>query len=218
MQLIVRFDHLVISTGLQYDPREVAPHFEEWENVFGVERALGSKIKDAIEHVVQAQFWPNAAATIAAVYGSDLQAWATLQGLLSAGVTASKIVWIRPPMAKHIVSAFENQAIDDKMTTILKDLGVVIEQGIVTGGERDEGAIIGVDVQVSIAPAVYSNQKAVDGTTKSIPCQLLLYCHVKSVNPTIFKAINDAYLVFDKRLVIDHQFRTHDPAMCGFWE
>jgi hypothetical protein len=42
---------------------------------------------------------------------------------------------------------------------------------------------------------------------------LFLYGDEKTVNPDTFRAINDSYLVFDGRLVIDKYFRTQDPFM-----
>ena len=46
-----------------------------------------------------------------------------------------------------------------------------------------------------------------------VECHLFLYAHKKTVDTSIFKAINDSCLVFDGRLVVDSQFRTHDPSM-----
>ncbi|KAJ1340400.1 hypothetical protein BSLG_004993 [Batrachochytrium salamandrivorans] len=44
---------------------------------------------------------------------------------------------------------------------------------------------------------------------------LLIYSDEQSVDNNTFKLINDSFLVFDGRLVIDNQFRTNDPLIFG---
>ena len=44
-----------------------------------------------------------------------------------------------------------------------------------------------------------------------IVCSLVVCLHEKQVDPSAFRAVNHACLVFDHRLVVDTLFRTNDP-------
>ena len=41
-------------------------------------------------------------------------------------------------------------------------------------------------------------------------CDLLVTCDKPEVDPAVFYALNDASVVYDGRLVVDHEFRTND--------
>ena len=92
-----------------------------------------------------------------------------------------------------------------KVHSSLKEAGITCHRAykIYLWGETPEKAI------TSIVIKHLEN----DTMIKMENVQLFLYADEKTVNPDTFRAINDSYLVFDGRLVIDKHFRTQDPFM-----
>eukprot|EP00240_Pyramimonas_obovata_P000386 CAMPEP_0118922898 /NCGR_PEP_ID=MMETSP1169-20130426/1648_1 /TAXON_ID=36882 /ORGANISM="Pyramimonas obovata, Strain CCMP722" /LENGTH=970 /DNA_ID=CAMNT_0006863827 /DNA_START=188 /DNA_END=3100 /DNA_ORIENTATION=+ len=64
-----------------------------------------------------------------------------------------------------------------------------------------------VDFDEHGAAAVFDK----DGEPVVMGCDLLVTCDAPEVDPAVFYALNDASVVYDGRLVVDHEFRTNDP-------
>eukprot|EP00921_Rhytidocystis_pertsovi_P004395 GHVQ01007654.1.p1 GENE.GHVQ01007654.1~~GHVQ01007654.1.p1 ORF type:complete len:1344 (+),score=181.37 GHVQ01007654.1:897-4928(+) len=89
------------------------------------------------------------------------------------------------------------------------------------------------DNHISASPAsltvsAFSTVTSSTGTWKDtskyrcVRCRVLLTADSRSVDPQIFRAVHDNGLVYDGRLVVDHQFQTTDPfifaagSLCEF--
>jgi len=68
--------------------------------------------------------------------------------------------------------------------------------------------IIRYDIEGNTLKGVTISNKEED---INIMCSLIVCLHTKQVDPSAFQAINNAYLVFDHRLVVDTLFHTNDP-------
>ncbi len=62
--------------------------------------------------------------------------------------------------------------------------------------------------QVSLIHPTYLQQEE-----QTLPCATLLCCDQLYVDPELFYAMIDSCLVYDGRLVINHQFQTSDPSI-----
>lgn len=91
------------------------------------------------------------------------------------------------------------------MHSKLKQLGIVCHRGyrVYLWGENEEKSISSIVIK----------QNESGSMTKIENVKLFLYADEKTVSPDTFRAVNDSYLVFDGRLVIDKYFRTQDPFM-----
>ena len=77
--------------------------------------------------------------------------------------------------------------------------------------DRDTVTNISIQVKKSTQLPIYIQN--MEGLQGNIKCALFFYGMKKTVDRTTFKAINDCCLVYDRGLIIDKHFRTHDPAM-----
>ena len=51
------------------------------------------------------------------------------------------------------------------------------------------------------------------GFEVQVPCRLLLHVSHKAVDTDVFYALNSNSIVFDGRVIVDHQFRTNDTTI-----
>lgn len=133
--------------------------------------------------------------------------------LLDLGVPANRICIVSPDY-KPGKSCFNNREVDYKVTdsllihqvhSIVKELGIACHRGyrIYLWGENEDKGISSVVIKHCETGSM----------TKIENVKLFLYADEKTVSPDTFRAVNDSYLVFDGRLVIDKYFRTQDPFM-----
>lgn len=66
-----------------------------------------------------------------------------------------------------------------------------------------------------LSAAIFEESDAKSGSTtvSAIPCNVLLCSGSKGIERVTFEAINSSSLVYDGRLVVDHNFCTNDPAV-----
>lgn len=109
------------------------------------------------------------------------------------------------------LNCFRNEAVHKKVYNELDALEVKVMTGyrVIRWGEQptSEGAAI---------KALVLEKLDDSSLIKVENVKYFIYADEKSVNHDSFKAINDACLVFDGRLVIDKYFRTQDPRMYVF--
>ncbi|EDO37268.1 predicted protein [Nematostella vectensis] len=135
----------------------------------------------------------------ALVYGCTLEAFTFVQGLLSAGIPADRLVMVQPP--PPVPSCFNNIDIEEATDQALQASGVEVHVGYVLA-EWNDGKY---DSNLSCATFTSENKPL------RVDCQAFFCFQEKRVDFQAFKAINDSCLVFDGRLVVDANFRTNDP-------
>ncbi|XP_065899995.1 cilia- and flagella-associated protein 61-like isoform X2 [Dysidea avara] len=129
------------------------------------------------------------------VYGSSLEAFTAIEGLLRVGVATERIAMVQPHPPVH----FCNFLVEDRVTKSLSNLGVRILVGYdITDYVLEGKTLKGVKLS--------SKEE-----TLQISCSLVVCLHQKHVDPQAFRAMNHACLVFDNRLVVDTCYHTNDP-------
>ena len=144
------------------------------------------------------------------MYGSSLEAFTAIEGLLRVGVATERIAMVQPHPPVH----FCNFLVEDRVTKSLSNLGEVL---IVTLAITYN--IVGVRILVGYDITDYVLEgKTLKGVklsskeeTLQISCSLVVCLHQKHVDPQAFRAMNHACLVFDNRLVVDTCYHTNDP-------
>eukprot|EP00731_Ephydatia_muelleri_P029454 Em0020g1098a len=129
------------------------------------------------------------------VYGATLTSFTVVQALLSAGVSGHQVHLVLPP--GH--TPFKNPTVEERVIRVLVEMGVTVHHGYTL--IQGKGEVTGLLLE------------AADGSLLNLPCETLVCVDRKKVAQRGFKAINDACLVFDERLVISATNHTNDPCI-----
>ncbi|XP_053103219.1 cilia- and flagella-associated protein 61 isoform X4 [Hemicordylus capensis] len=136
------------------------------------------------------------------VYGNTIDIYTTIEALLSLGITGCRIHLVHPPLRSNITS-LNNNAIEEAVQKALSRAGVTEYHDSLLAQWNDG------DHPDPITHASF--------TTKTKPfrlqCSAFFNFTHKRVDYETFKAVNDACLVYDGRLVIDTNFHTNDVAI-----
>ncbi|XP_060630072.2 cilia- and flagella-associated protein 61 [Anolis sagrei] len=213
----VPYDHLILCTGQQYQVpcptgadikklltnREV-PNTSEQKytgtvpsNLFLIcdDDDTSMAIKWLKEKVVN-----NSGNVI--VYGNTIDVYTTTESLLSLGIEGNQIHLVHPPAVSNVTS-LNNNPIEKAVQKALARAGVAEYHDSLLA-QWNEG-----DYPDPITFASF--------TTKTKPfklqCAAFFNFTNKNVDYDAFKAVNDACLVYDGRLVIDTNFHTNDVAI-----
>ncbi|KAJ3321607.1 hypothetical protein HDV06_004022 [Boothiomyces sp. JEL0866] len=193
-ETILPYDYLILAPGLQYFAKELDPQLESLNGVICVDQTTKRGIDNAL--LIQKENFGKVV-----IFGSSLQAYATVQHCLDIGIEGSRIYFIEPRQTVELAEEKINEIISNQ----LRDAGVVHYQGYTYGQtQKLEGRLVGLTLMDKF------NKKAIIGGV-----DLLLYADKKSVDPRMHKTINNAHLVFDGALVIDKHFRTTDQYIFG---
>ncbi|KAJ8980373.1 hypothetical protein NQ317_009367 [Molorchus minor] len=147
------------------------------------------------------------------VYGHFLDAYCTLNGLLTYGIPGNHIIFIEPfPFSmemekrqRHNVSIFNDPEVDQVVLDEMKAQGITVYCSYYfVDWEYDE------EENVVTAVKFESRHKILE-----LECMAMFYFHNKGVVPRVYRVINEAGLVFDGRLVIDKKCRTNDHNIYG---
>ncbi|XP_064621787.1 cilia- and flagella-associated protein 61-like isoform X2 [Lineus longissimus] len=215
---IVPFDHLILATGMQYHipaPNEAdisklvtsneAPYGpdrrfmgEVPKNVFTINDAYDAAV---ILYWIENNFLNKAGKAL--IYGNTLDAYCSIQALISMGVSGNRIIMVQPPLQQQ--TCFNNPDVETAVTDALKEAGVQIHQGYLLAEWNDGNG----------GPEVYS--ASFTSSTKPIrfECSAFFCYYRKAVDVQAFKSINNACLVYDGKLVIDANFHTNDVSIRG---
>ncbi|KAK3611320.1 hypothetical protein CHS0354_029969 [Potamilus streckersoni] len=216
---VVPYDHLVICTGQQYQipaPTDVnvssgvtndtLPNSPD-RRYFGVKPKNLFTINDEYDAAVALYWIENILVKYqkkAIVYGSTLDAYTCVQTLVSMGLAADKISMVQPPPA-YEVSCFNNPVVEEAMLDALKELGVDIYEGYYLAQWNDGKE------STEVKSATFTSQRS----PLRLDCGVFFSYYKKAVDYDAFRAINDACLVYDGKLVIDAYFHTNDVAIRG---
>uniref|UniRef100_A0A8B9SD52 Cilia and flagella associated protein 61 n=1 Tax=Apteryx owenii TaxID=8824 RepID=A0A8B9SD52_APTOW len=135
------------------------------------------------------------------VYGNTIDIYTTVETLLSLGIDGSRIHLVQPPLSSH-VTCLNNSAIESAVEEALAQAGVSVYYESILA-EWSEGDHPGRMTWASF-------------TTNTKPFKLhcsSFFSFAQTVDYETFKAINDACLVYDGRLVIDTNFQTNDNSI-----
>ncbi|KAM6139598.1 cilia- and flagella-associated protein 61 [Phoenicopterus ruber ruber] len=136
------------------------------------------------------------------VYGNTIDIYTTVETLLSLGINGSRIHLVQPPLSSN-VTCLNNNEIESAVQEALSKAGVSVYYDSILA-QWNEG-----DDPDLITCAAFTT----DTKPFKLQCSAFFSFAYRTVDYETFKAINDACLVFDGRLVIDTEFRTNDVSI-----
>uniref|UniRef100_UPI00398F1531 cilia- and flagella-associated protein 61 n=1 Tax=Pristiophorus japonicus TaxID=55135 RepID=UPI00398F1531 len=136
------------------------------------------------------------------VYGSAIEAYITVNTILTFGIDGSFVHLVKPPTNSKI-SCFNNSVIETAVDEALRNANVSVYSNCLLARWND-GKVHG---RISLSTFT------TDAEPLSIRCSAFFNFDKKKVDLDAFNAINNACLVFDGKLVIDSTFRTNDVAI-----
>ncbi|XP_049657073.1 cilia- and flagella-associated protein 61 isoform X1 [Accipiter gentilis] len=136
------------------------------------------------------------------VYGNTIDIYTTVETLLSLGINGSRIHLVQPPLSSN-VTCLNNNEIESAVQEALSKAGVSVYCDSILAQWNE-----GNDPDLITCAAFTTNTKPF-----KLQCSAFFSFAYRAVDYETFKAINDACLVFDGRLVIDTKFRTNDVSI-----
>ncbi|XP_028809388.1 cilia- and flagella-associated protein 61 isoform X1 [Denticeps clupeoides] len=138
----------------------------------------------------------------AVVYGSSIDAYTCVETLLHLGVSGSRLHLVHPP-TNNSGSCFGDPRVEKAVMEALKKNEVHVYQNCALAQWNDGRH------SESISSACFTTAEQ----PLRLKCAVFMNFSHKAVDYDTFKAINDACLVYDGRLVIDSAFHTNDPTI-----
>uniref|UniRef100_A0A663EB95 Cilia and flagella associated protein 61 n=1 Tax=Aquila chrysaetos chrysaetos TaxID=223781 RepID=A0A663EB95_AQUCH len=136
------------------------------------------------------------------VYGNTIDIYTTVETLLSLGINGSRIHLVQPPLSSN-VTCLNNNEIESAVQEALSKAGVSVYCDSILAQWNE-----GDDPDLITCAAFTTNTKPF-----KLQCSAFFSFAYRAVDYETFKAINDACLVFDGRLVIDTKFHTNDVSI-----
>ncbi|KFW71434.1 Uncharacterized protein C20orf26, partial [Pygoscelis adeliae] len=136
------------------------------------------------------------------VYGNTIDIYTTVETLLSLGIDGSRVHLVQPPLSSN-VTCLNNNEMESAVQEALSKAGVSVYYDSILAQWNE-----GDDPDLITCAAFTTNTKPF-----KLQCSAFFSFAYRAVDYETFKAINDACLVFDGRLVIDTEFRTNDVSI-----
>ncbi|XP_010777450.1 uncharacterized protein C20orf26-like, partial [Notothenia coriiceps] len=138
----------------------------------------------------------------AIVYGNSIDVFTTVETLLNLGILGNRIhVVFTPP--EPGASCFSDPEVEKAVATALKKAEVQVHHhcllALMNNGENPD--------------PLTSVTFTTDAETLNLQCGVFINLSNKAVDSEAFRSINDSFLVFDSRLVIDATFHTSDSSI-----
>ncbi|KFO76187.1 Uncharacterized protein C20orf26, partial [Cuculus canorus] len=213
----VPYDYLVLCTGQKYQVlsptgadisklptnREV---ISKWPQIYTGEVPSNHFTLNDDQDCLKAMRWLeenviNSEGNII-VYGNTIDIYTTVETLLSLGINGSRIHLIQPPLSSN-VTCLNNNEIESAVQEALSKAGVSVYYDSILAQWNE-----GDDPDLITCAAFTTSTKPF-----KLQCSAFFSFAYRTVDYETFKAINDACLVFDGRLVIDNEFRTTDVSI-----
>ncbi|XP_012512673.1 PREDICTED: cilia- and flagella-associated protein 61 [Propithecus coquereli] len=214
---IVLYDHLILCTGQQYQVpcpagADISQHPTNREVANGSKRRYTGKVPcnhftlNDEEDCCKALTWiRNNSITTEGnviVYGNTIDTYTTMETLLNIGVKGSCIFLVQPPPTST-VTCINNYSVESAVEDSLKAAGVTIYRDAILAQWND-----GLNPD-----PIHSASFTTPTKPFRLQCSMFFSFCEKNVDYETFKALNDACLVYDGRLVIDTSFHTNDTAI-----
>ncbi|KAM3674749.1 cilia- and flagella-associated protein 61 [Ammospiza maritima maritima] len=207
----VPYDYLVLCTGQSY--QALAPMGEyisevtsQWPQRYTEKVPSNLFTLNDAQDCFEAALWLEEHRLIRSteniiVYGNTIDTYTTVEGLLSLGIEGSRIhlVWAPPGSASPcLLEATLEQAVCEA----LEGARVVVHPNSILAqwGHGDNGLLTWAAFTTA-------------STLLHLQCSAFFSFAYRTLDYDIFKAVTDACLVFDGRVVIDTEFHTNDASI-----
>nr|CDS34601.2 hypothetical transcript [Hymenolepis microstoma] len=200
--------------AINYVKKHLIPNDVDQQGVFQGEALQTSILLEDPESDNKFRFKPANGPII--VYGNCVDAYVCVNGLLQMGVSGYRIIMLHPAVTidsldaedeSHVTSnPFEDIKVESAVHKEIEHQGVRVFKNCRLVCWNNDPTALYVD-EIESATFLF------DGIEKRVPCVAFFPFVEKKIDYDFFKAVNDACLVFDKRLVIDTNFRTSDPCI-----
>ncbi|CBZ27885.1 conserved hypothetical protein [Leishmania mexicana MHOM/GT/2001/U1103] len=200
------YDQLLLATGRQYivPPPIRALQQQEAHGARGGITALSNEVSEARLRQTLAELSQSVSGSIASivVYGSGLDAIATLSTMVSIGFPAQRLVLCRPDAEQM---PFTDAACGQATMALLRALGVTVLDGYgVSRLEFDEETL------TSVLLASLSHERKA-GDAVELPCALIVCLEENEIDRNVLTALAKRSIVFDGRVIVGSAYETSRP-------
>ncbi|XP_055494965.1 cilia- and flagella-associated protein 61 [Leucoraja erinacea] len=133
------------------------------------------------------------------VYGNTIEAYITVNTILSCGIDGSLVHLVKPP-SELDTSCFNNPVIETAVKEALEKANVSLYSNCLLSQWNE----------MKVHGRITTSSFTTDSEPLILNCAAFFNVDKKKVDIDAFKAINKACLVFDGKLVIDSTFHTND--------
>ncbi|XP_032448496.1 cilia- and flagella-associated protein 61 [Lynx canadensis] len=214
---IVLYDHLILCTGQQYQVpcptgADISQHLTNREIPSSGKQRYTDQVPgnhftlNDEEDCCKALRWirnnPIVTEGNVIVYGNTIDTYTTVETLLNLGVRGGYIHLVQPPPTSTI-TCINNYSVERAVEDALRAAGVAIYRDALLAQWNDG----------QFPDPIHSACFTTPTKPFRLPCSMFFSFCEKNVDYETFKALNDACLVYDGRLVIDTNFHTNDIAI-----
>ncbi|XP_053316609.1 cilia- and flagella-associated protein 61 [Spea bombifrons] len=213
----VPYDHLILCTGQQYQVpcptgADISQHLTNGDIQDCSKQRYTAQIPSNLftlqdaEDCIKATNWLKDNVIQkegnVIVYGNTLDSYTTISTLLSLGISGSRIHLVQPPLASS-VTCFNNHEVEEAVQKALIVAGVTSYYSCKLAQWNDGGH----------PDPIQSASFTTDTKPLRLQCSAVFNFAQKTIDYDAFRAINNACLVYDGRLVIDSTFHTNDSSI-----
>uniref|UniRef100_A0A672JS45 Cilia and flagella associated protein 61 n=1 Tax=Sinocyclocheilus grahami TaxID=75366 RepID=A0A672JS45_SINGR len=209
-----KYDYLILCTGLQYQVRDTQTqhqHNSANQDVTPRHRHLQPVpfnlfiLNDQHDCLHVHQWLMDKFVELtgdAVLYGNTIDVFTCVEMLMHLSVSSRRIHVVHPP-EEDPFSCFHNDSVEHAVKQALEREEVHVHHDCLLTDINDG----------QHTDPVTSVSFTTDAQTLRMECAVFFIFSYKTVDYDTFKAINDAFLVFDGHLVIDSTFHTNDPSI-----
>ncbi|XP_059696619.1 cilia- and flagella-associated protein 61 [Haemorhous mexicanus] len=206
----VPYDYLVLCTGQSY--QALAPMGEyvsevtsQWPQRYTEKVPSNHFTLNDAQDCLEAALWMEKNLIRSSgniiVYGNTIDTYTTVEALLSSGIDGSRIHLVRAPLGSAS-PCLPEAALECAVGEVLAGAGVTVHPDSILAqwGQGHHGLITW---------AAFTTASSL----LHLQCSAFFSFAYRTLDYDIFKAVSDACLVFDGRVVIDTEFHTNDASI-----